>query len=57
MEYKVINKFYDKQDSNIFYNVGDKYPKGTHKPTKKRIEELTSEHPEYKVAFIGEVKE
>jgi len=55
--YKVINKFYDLADGNTFYNVGDTYPKGDYKPTKKRIEELSKKHPEYKRIFIEEVKE
>jgi hypothetical protein len=53
--YKVINKFYDKEDNNTFYNVGDEYPKGGYKPTKKRIEELSNEHSKYKCSFIEEI--
>lgn len=57
MAYKVINKFMDTQNDNTLYNVGDEYPKGSYKPTKKRIEELTKPHPKYKCAFIEELKE
>lgn len=56
MEYRVINKFIDKE-TKIVYEVGDEYPKGGKKPTKKRIDELKKVHPEHKVAFIEEVKE
>ena len=54
MAYKVINKFIDTENDNTLYNVGDEYPKGDHKPTKKRIEELSKVHPKYKVSFIEE---
>lgn len=54
MTYQVINKFIDSDDNNTLYNVGDEYPKGTHKPTKKRIDELSKVHPKYKVAFLKE---
>ncbi|MEB1809032.1 MAG: hypothetical protein LPK26_17380 [Bacillaceae bacterium] len=57
MAYKVINAFIDTVDNKTRYNVGDSYPKGSYKPTKKRIEELSKKHPKYKKAFIEEVKE
>ncbi|USK56571.1 hypothetical protein LIS82_08910 [Cytobacillus solani] len=57
MSYKVINRFYDKEDNNTLYEVGEDYPKGDHKPTKKRIEVLAKEHPKYKCVFIEAVKE
>jgi hypothetical protein len=56
LSYKVINKFYDKENKDTFYNVGDEYPKGDYKPTKKRIEGLSKVHPEYNRAFIEEEK-
>lgn len=55
MEYKVINPFKDKENDNTRYKVGDAYPKGDKKATKKRIEELSKNHPEYNVAFIAPV--
>jgi hypothetical protein len=55
LAHKVINKFRD-LDGTI-YEVGDDYPKGNSKPTKKRIEELAEEHPKYRRSFIEEVKE
>jgi len=56
MPYKVINKFKDSKDNNTLYEVGDEYPKGDYKPTKKRIEELSKEHKHYKRVFIQEVE-
>jgi len=57
MKYTVINDFNDKQDNDTPYRVGETYPKVGYKPTKKRIEELSKEHPEYKRVFIEEVNE
>lgn len=57
MKYKVIHSFKDKEDNNKVYSAGDEYPRGKHKPSKKRIEELTKKHPDHKVAFIEEVKD
>lgn len=54
-EYKVINSFYDKEDDNTHYNVGDNYPKTDSKPSKERIEELSKKHPKHKVSFIEKV--
>jgi hypothetical protein len=55
LAHKVINKFRD--DDGTIYEVGDEYPKGDSKPTKKRIEELSQDHPKYRRFFIEEVKE
>lgn len=57
MAYKVISRFKDLEDDNTLYDKGDTYPKGEHKPSKERIEELLSKHPKYKRAFIEEVRE
>lgn len=57
MSYEVVNRFKDTEDNGIIYEVGESYPKDGHKPTKKRIGELTKLHPKYKVVFIEEVKE
>ncbi|CRK80310.1 hypothetical protein [Neobacillus massiliamazoniensis] len=56
MAYKVVNEFIDTHDNNTHYLVGEEYPKTGSKPTKKRIEELSKPHPEYKCVFIEEVK-
>lgn len=37
---KVIKSFFDLQDSNYEYKVGDTYPRKDYKPTKARIDEL-----------------
>ena len=55
MAHKVINKFRD-EDGTI-YEVGEDYPTGDAKATKKRIEELSADHPKYRRSFIEEVKE
>lgn len=57
MKYRVLHTFKDKDNDNVLYDVGEEYPKGDYKPTKKRIEELTKKHKEHKVAFIEEVKD
>lgn len=57
MAFKVIKPFRDKEDKNTSYEVGDAYPKGSFKPTKKRLDELSELHPHYKAPFIQEVKE
>jgi hypothetical protein len=57
MGYKVIRRFKDNDDKSTIYEVGDEFPKGSSKPTKKRLEELSNPHPVYKTAFIEEVAE
>jgi hypothetical protein len=37
---KVIKSFFDLQDNNYEYKVGDTYPRKDYKPTKARIDEL-----------------
>ncbi|MCM3599004.1 hypothetical protein M4D55_25025 [Metabacillus idriensis] len=56
MPYKVVNKFKDTQDGGREYRVGDMYPKGEHKPSEERINELSSTHPEFKKVFIEEIE-
>lgn len=55
MPYKVINNFIDKED-NTLYRLGEEFPKGDSKSTKKRINELLKVHPKYKRAFIEKVE-
>lgn len=55
MLYRVINDFIDKED-NTLYRVGEGFPKGDSKPSKKRINELKKKHLKYNKAFIEEVK-
>jgi len=54
MARKVIKQFKDKEDKGRLYEVGDEYPKGSFKPTNKRLNELSELHPHYKAAFIKE---
>lgn len=56
MKHKVLHSFRDKDNDNTLYNVGEEYPKGDYKPTKKRIEELSKKHKKHKVAFIEGIK-
>ena len=37
---KVVKSFFDLQDNNYEYKVGDIYPRKDYKPTKARIDEL-----------------
>lgn len=55
--YKVINSFRDREDNDTLYKSGEEYPKGDFKPTKKRINELSKEHPKYKRRFIEKAEE
>jgi len=57
MKYKVINRFTDVEDNNTVYEIGDEFPKGNFKPTKKRIDDLSKVHPRYKYIFIEEEKQ
>ncbi len=57
MTYKVINRFIDTLDNNTLYRIGEFYPKGNYKPTKKRISDLSKEHPKFKCVFIEKVEE
>ncbi|WP_017154126.1 hypothetical protein [Bacillus bingmayongensis] len=57
MSYVVINAFRDKEDNDLLYQVGEKYPKSDYKPTKKRLNELSKEHPKHKCVFLKEMKE
>ena len=57
MPYKVVNDFIDTKDNDTFYEADKPYPKGDYRPSEKRIQQLSREHPEYKRVFIKEVKE
>ncbi|MDX1769943.1 MAG: hypothetical protein R3328_00310 [Planococcaceae bacterium] len=56
MNYKVISAFKDADDNMTRYKVGDDYPQGSYKPTKKRIAELMEKHPKYNRVFLKEVE-
>lgn len=40
--YRAIAYFTDLQDDNYAYNVGDVFPRNGYKPSKERLEELSS---------------
>lgn len=56
MTHVVVSEFKERYDNDRVYEVGKPYPLGDFKPTKKRIEELSTKHPEYGVVFIKEDK-
>lgn len=41
MMYYVVHDFYDLQDGDYIYRVGDKYPREGYEPDEKRIKELS----------------
>lgn len=49
---KVIKSFFDLQDSNYEYKVGDTYPRKDYKPTKERIDELAGDKNKLGFAVI-----
>ena len=57
VQYKVINRFQEKEHDNHVYEAGDPYPADGKKLVKARAEFLMKRHEEYKVAFLEEVEE
>ena len=55
--YKVIAYFEDLQDNGQPYNVGDVFPKGNKKVTKKRLEELATDKNRRRIPLIKKVEE
>lgn len=55
--YEVIKAFRDSKNNEHFYEVGDTYPVSGYKPTKARIEELTTGKNRFGVAFLKEMAE
>lgn len=53
--YKVVRYFEDITDNRFPYDEGDTYPREGVKPTKERIEELSSEKNAQGVALIKKV--
>jgi hypothetical protein len=49
---KVINPFFDLQDKNYEYKVGDSYPRKGYKATDARIAELAGDKNKMGVALI-----
>ncbi|MFV0527757.1 MAG: hypothetical protein ACK5MN_03405 [Lachnospiraceae bacterium] len=52
--YKVVYKFYDKQDGNKIYKVGDEY---TGKVTKTRLAQLTTTKNDIGKVLIEKVED
>lgn len=55
--FRVLVYFTDLLDNDYPYKVGDTYPRKGLKPTKKRIEELSSDNNLRKVKLIEKVEE
>jgi len=55
--YVVVKSFKDLQDGQRIYRVGDEYPRKGYKPTKKRVEELSTNRNLRGEPLIAEVKE
>mgnify|MGYP001027100871 CR=1 FL=1 len=55
--YKVINRFIEKNHNGHVYEIRDIYPVDGKKLVKKRADELTQVHPQYKVAFLQVIKD
>lgn len=55
--YRVIEYFEDLQDNRQPYNVGDVFPKGDKKVTKKRLEELATDKNRRHIPLIEKVEE
>ncbi|ACJ33045.1 hypothetical protein [Anoxybacillus flavithermus] len=55
--YVVVKSFKDLQDGQRIYRVGDEYPRKGYKPTKKRVEELSTNKNLHGEPLIAEVKE
>lgn len=56
-KYVVIIRWHDLQDGNYQYQPGDVYPREGLKPTKKRLEELSTTTNRRKTCLIKEVDE
>ena len=57
VQYKVINRFEEKEHGGHVYKPGDVYPAEGKKLTKARAEFLMKRHEEYNVAFLEEMEE
>lgn len=55
--YRVIKYFEDLQDNRQPYNVGDVFPKGNKKVTKKRLNELATDKNRRHIPLIEKVEE
>lgn len=55
MAYKVVSSFFDKEDNNRLYEVGQSYPRTGYKPSKERIDMLSTNKNSESTIFIKEV--
>lgn len=55
--YKVIKAFFDLQDKNHYYNVGDEYPRSGLEVSAERIAELSGPDNKQGVPLIEKVEE
>ena len=55
--YRVINRFFDLQDNNHAYSVGDNFPHNGAEVDAKRIAELASDKNRLGVPLIEEIAE
>ena len=55
--YRVINRFFDLQDNNHAYSVGDTFPHNGVEVDAERIAELTSDKNRLGVPLIEEIAE
>ena len=55
--YRVVHKFYDLQDNNHAYSVGDKFPHNGVEVDAERIAELASDKNRLGVPLIEEIAE
>lgn len=54
--YKVVNAFFDLEDNNRPYKVGETYPRKGFSPDKKRLQALASEKNRLGMPLIKEEK-
>lgn len=55
--FKVVHDFYDLQDSDYIYHIGDKYPRDGHEVDSARIKELSGKSNKIGKVLIEEIKE
>lgn len=54
--YRVIKAFFDMQDGETFYEVGEIWPKTGHNPTELRIQGLLSKNNGLRTPLIEEIE-
>lgn len=57
MKYVVIEAFIDLEDESYLYRAGDEYPRPGVKPSKKRVEALTTRNNNVGRPMIRKVRE